>query len=227
MKRIIITSFFVVAMLLLAAVSTAIANPADEWADKPTQEKTPGARATQASLDKETREAGKGKQKVNFTGLVEAVDAGSITLKLDDGTLKTCTIDTDTRIKILGSQEATTEDIPTGAKVHLQAKESDEGCLALKINAVPGKPEKKHHVGSVSAYEANASITIIAKDGTQATFMITEDTKILPEERLEELGVGSLVTIISPRDVSGGEWQAAGIVIHPQGAGAEEEPLEP
>ncbi len=226
MRKYAIVSFAVVMLMLLGAVSTAVASPADGWTGKPTQDKTPGARATQAAIDKETREAGKGKQKLNLSGVVEAVDEGSITLKLEDGSLKTCAVDEGTRIKIPGNQEAALDDIATGSKAHLQAEDDDKGCLALKINTIPGKPEKKHHVGTVSAYEGGVSISITAKDGTEATFLITEDTRILPEERLEELGVGSLVTIISPRDVSGDEWQAVGIVIHPHHSGVEEESPE-
>ena len=223
MKKALIISVSFVLILLLAAVSTAIASPADALMDKPSHDKTPGAQATENAIKKETRETGKDHKRINLCGLVDSLDGGSITIKLDDGSLTTCAIDAETKITVPGTKDATTADLTIGSKIHLQAKETEEGCLAIKINMVPGKPEKKHHVGTVSAYEAGASITITAKDGTEATFVITEETKILPEDRADQLAVGSLVTIISPRDVTGGDWVAAGIVVHPGSAETEQD----
>jgi hypothetical protein len=87
---------------------------------------------------------------------------------------------------------------------------------AVQISVTPGKPLPKHHVGVVTAYEAGVSITIEARDGNEYTFLITEETKILPANRAEELAVGRRVTIISHRDVTGGPFTAQGIVVHPE-----------
>ena len=130
--------------------------------------------------------------------------------------------DTSIKIPSLG-KDATPADIQVGAHALVQAiKEEDGSLTALRISVSPGKPAPKHHVGEVTAYEEGASITILAHDGNEYTFLITEETKILPEERAEELAVGRRVTIISPRDVTGGPFTAKGIVVHPETDGDEE-----
>ena len=108
-------------------------------------------------------------------------------------------------------------DIQVGVRVLVRAVEAEDGALtALRISVSPGKPAPKHHVGEVTAYEEGASITILAHDGNEYTFLITEETKILPAERADELAVGRRVTIISPRDVTGGPFTAKGILVHPE-----------
>jgi hypothetical protein len=43
---------------------------------------------------------------------------------------------------------------------------------------------------------------------------MVRNTKILPKDHMEELGIGVLVTIIAPRDVTSLDWTASSIVIH-------------
>jgi hypothetical protein len=109
--------------------------------------------------------------------------------------------------------------------------EEDGSLTAQKISVIPGKPVKMSNVGVVSAYTPEVSIEITDKKGEIFVYLLDVDTKFLPEERIAELQVGSLVTIISPRDVSGQPVVAAGVVIHPLGTDLEdvEEPetLEP
>jgi hypothetical protein len=97
----------------------------------------------------------------------------------------------------------------------VQVLQGDASLTALYIHVVPGKPEPVHRVGTVTAYTPGASITVLDKKGGSSTFVLTPDTKILPEDRASELGVGSLVTIISRRDPTGGPLTAQGIVVHP------------
>jgi hypothetical protein len=93
----------------------------------------------------------------------------------------------------------------------------DQGgnLIARSIMVIPGKPAKIHRVGIVTAYTAGVSITIQGKDGNAYTFALNGETKLLPPERAGSLGVGSRVTIIAPRDPSGSDVIAKGIVIHP------------
>ena len=87
---------------------------------------------------------------------------------------------------------------------------------------MPGKPEKIHRVGVVTVYEAGKTITIEGKDGELYTFELSDTTKILPEERVDQLVVGAKVTIISRRDPTGGPLAAQGIVVHPEDEETEE-----
>jgi hypothetical protein len=163
-------------------------------------------------------------QKVNFSGEVLAVGDAGLTIKTKSGEEVSFAVTADTTVKIpsLG-KDGTLADIQVGVRTLVRAiKEEDGTYTALQISVSPGKPAPKHHVGEVTAYEAGASITIRAHDGNEYTFLITEETKILPAERAEDLAVGRRVTIISPRDVTGGPFTAAGIVVHPEAD--EEEP---
>ena len=74
-------------------------------------------------------------------------------------------------------------------------------------------------MGIVTEYIAGTSITIQSRDDQLYTFLVTPDTKILPEERMDKLATGRLVTIICPRDVTGGPHTAIGIVGHPDQTG--------
>ena len=86
----------------------------------------------------------------------------------------------------------------------------------------PANGNPVHRVGIVTAYTAGSSITIEAVDGKPYTFVVSPDTKILPESRVDLLVVGARVTIIAPRDVTGGPAAATGIVVHPAASATEE-----
>ena len=156
-------------------------------------------------------------KKVNFSGEVIEVGAGSLTIKSKTGEAVAFTVNEDTSVKIPTLKDATLADIPIGVRALVRAIQEEDGTYtALAISVSPGKPAPKHHVGEVTAYEEGVLITILAHDGNEYTFLITEETKILPAERADELAVGRRVTIISPRDVTGGPFTAAGIVVHPE-----------
>jgi hypothetical protein len=182
---------------------------------------TPGPRATKkgpARTPKDKGTPGRSKdKKVNFSGDVAAVGDGSLTIKTKAGDEVSFLVTEDTAIKIpaLGKQ-ATLADIQLGVHTMVRAVEGEDGSLtALQISVAPGKPLPKHHVGEVATYEPGVTITIKAHDGNEYTFLLTQDTKILPAERADELAVGRRVTIISRRVVTGGPFTAQGIVVHP------------
>lgn len=183
--------------------------------------RTPGSKATQKAATRAPKDKGTPKnskeKKVNFSGDVVAVGDGSLTMKTKAGEEISFLVTEDTAIKIptLG-KNATLTDINVGVHALVRALEGEGGSLtALQISVVPGKPVEKHHVGVVTAYKPGASITIKAHDGNEYTFLITQDTKILPKDRADELAVGRRVTIISRRDPTGGPFTAQGIVVHP------------
>jgi hypothetical protein len=180
--------------------------------------KTPGAKATEKAGVKtpKGKEPGKGR-KLTFSGEAVEAGSGSLTIKTDAGGETTFLVTADTSIEIptLG-KNATLADLNLGVRVLVRASAGDDGTFtALQIRVVPGKPDEKHHVGIVVDYQPDVSIAIRASDGTEQSFLITADTKILPVERADELAVGRLVTIISRRDVTGGPFTAQGIVVHP------------
>ncbi len=158
---------------------------------------------------------------LNYQGTIAAVDAGSLTLTLKDGSSLVFVLNADTKIKIPGlGHDATVADLKVGERVIVRATKDETGSLvASMILLIPGKPEKIHHVGIVTDYQPGVSITIQDKDGDLFTFLITPQTKILPPDLAGTLGVGSRVTIIAPRDVAHGTLTAAGIVVHPAVSG--------
>lgn len=179
---------------------------------------TPGAKATEKANERATEGRGnRGETRMTFKGRVTAAGGGSLTLLLVSGDSITFVVTDIAKIKVptVGSS-ATLAEVKPGVQVLVQAYQAEDGSwTALYIHVVPGKPEKIHRVGIVTEYMTGVSITIRAKDGNTYTFAITADTKILPWHRADQLGVGARVTIISPRDVTGGELTARGIVIHP------------
>ncbi|MBN1450000.1 MAG: hypothetical protein JW963_03220 [Anaerolineales bacterium] len=210
-----------IAFALLLTATQAFASPVGA----PHPRNTPGAVATQKAEEKANGPKGK---RENFKGTVEAVSATSLTLTLRDGSSVTIGLSAETRIKVPGMKGATIDAIQPGMEVMLQAIRDQSGNLtARSIMVKPGKPSKVHRVGWVTAYAPGESITIQAHDGNIYTFALAEDVKILPADRVDELTVGSRVTIIAPRNPATPQGTANGIVIHPQGSGAGSQPTTP
>jgi hypothetical protein len=226
-KKLILISIAVIVLLFLSSFVSVFSVQADASTIKP--QKTPGAKATENAIEHETEGKGKGKQKVNYKGTIATVSETSLDLTLEDNSVVTFIINGDTQIKIpsLG-KNATIADLVVGIKAQVRAQKDGETFIALSISLIPGKPVKIHRVGIVTDYQPGASITIQDKEGNLFMFLLTEDTKILPEDRTDQLKVGSLVTIICPRDVTGGYLStpstpaaagtATGIVVHPEGS---------
>lgn len=186
------------------------------------------ARATDKVERMEEKLAGK---KYHFRGEVVAVDVASLTVKLKTGEEMIFALTEATSFKIPTLGSATWEQLNVGVQVVVQAVKSSvdpatpvateavvpaaDEFTAVKVQVVPGKPVRIHRVGVVTAYTAGESITILARDGQEYTFELSEATKILPEERVDQLVVGARVTIISRRDPTGGPLAAQGIVVHP------------
>lgn len=224
-KRILVTLGITTLLLALTTqvfASTGVNAPLTKPTQKPhpTQAggppSTPGANGAEHSGQPDKA---RGKPE-HYKGTVAGVDSAGITLTLKDGSSVTIGLNADTRIKVHGLKDATVDSIQTGMTANVQALRDESGALiARMVVVIPGKPARTHVVGWVTEYSAGASITIQAHDGNSFTFLLTGDTKILPEERAGELEVGSRVTIIAPRDPSSTERIATGIVVHPAGSG--------
>ena len=200
--------FLLVTFALLLASTQVFASPAN----------TAGAQATEKALEKDNNRNNQphGKRE-HFKGTVTAVDSARITLTLRDGSSVTIGLTADTQMKFPGPKDSAASSIQSGMSVNVQAiRDPSDTLVALRVMVIPGKPNKIHRVGTVTAYTAGSSITIQAKDGNTYTFNLSADTKILPAERAGELRVGSFVTVIAPRDVTNiGTPVAKGIVVHP------------
>lgn len=198
------------------------------------QELRASEKATQQAEKLAERLEKKAGKKVHFRGVVTEVGETSFVLDVG-GTLITFMVDEKTQIKIptLGKTadltalnvgvkasvqavEMLEEAPPAESEAVVQQEEPAVSYLALKVQVIPGKPERIHRVGVVINYQEGVSITIQAKDMQLYTFLLTETTKILPKDRVDELQVGVWVTIISRRDPTGGPLTAQGIVVHPK-----------
>src|SRR5215208_2124386 len=178
---------------------------------------TPGGKATEKAIEKATKQAEKhhGKHE-HFKGIVSAVGANSITLTLRDGSALTVSLTADTRMKFPGPNDAAPANVQPGMNVMIQAvRDQGANLVAVRVMVIPGKPAKIHRVGTVTEYTAGESITIQDKKGNSYSFALSTETKLLPAERAETLAVGSLVTVIAPRDPASGGVTVRGIVIHP------------
>lgn len=154
-------------------------------------------------------------KKYNFKGVVVSFDGSQLVLNTKDGTPVTFTVDENTDIKFSGPKDGTEKLQENQGAIVQAVKTEKDAYLAVRIHVMPDKPQRIHRVGEVTAYDDRNSITVQDKKGS-TTFKIATDVKILPAERAGMLKTGARVTIISPRDPSGGMPVAKGIVIHPE-----------
>ncbi len=230
MKKVIAIMAVLTVLMMVLSINQVAASSEDTLSAK----KTPGAQATAqavkkagSDLDVLDEEKGKPQKTVNRKGEIVSAVEGSLVISLKDETLLTVTLTEDSIIKIPG-KNTELSDLPigllVGLKVNVKGVLEEDGTLTLqKISVIPGKPVKMSNVGVVSAYTPDVSIEITDKKGEIFVYLLDLNTKYLPMERMAELQVGTLVTIISPRDVTGAPASAAGVVIHPAGTEAPDE----
>lgn len=212
---------------LFFIVTQVFASPLNSPQDKntPKPKNTPGAVATQKAEEKVDKVKGKHE---NLKGVIETVNETTVTITLRDGSTATINLNADTRLKVPGMKGATLEILQSGMQIMVQAiRDQSDNLIARSLMVKPNKPTKVHHVGWVTAYSPGASITIQAHDGTTTTYTLTDQTKILPTERADKLGVGSRVTIIAPRNPATPQGTALGIVVHPADSGTGSQPSTP
>ncbi len=211
-------AILIIVLLTLTILSTQVfASPPVGPAPK----NTPGAKATEKATNRLNTQGNKptGKPE-HFKGTIVSANAESITLNVA-GSDVTIALNADTRIRIPKVKDPSIESLQAGLTAMVLARPDNTGTLIARfVQVIPGKPGKVHRVGIVTAYSPGVSITIRAHDGVEYTFQLTADTKILPAERASQLAVGSLVTLIAPRDPASATPIAKGIVVHPAGSGS-------
>lgn len=221
MKKLLLVSSIIMLLVLMFSFTQSFILTAAAQSDDP------GAKATEKAVEKTAEAAGEGEKekqgpKQNFKGTIDSINTENLVVKLADGTLtQPVLIDAKTKIKIPGmGKSAALADLKAGMGVAVQAMTDKDGNLvARQIHLVPGKPTKLHRVGTVSNYNAGASLTVTDVDGQSTTFIINADTKILPKDRQNLLKDGAFVTVICPRSFASGDPVAKGIVVHPEGSG--------
>jgi len=204
-------AFFASAQVMAAGpvVNNSAHSPSHTPGVPPTSVATPGVALGKSSSNPHGKPA-------NYRGSINTVDASSLVLTLRDGSSVTFVLDTGTVVKIPTMRgSGSVADLKSGMEVGVHAVDGSGTLTAKMVLVVPGKPVLMHRVGVVTAYTAGASITIQATDGNTYTYLITSATRLLPSSLASQLAVGSYVTIIMPRDVTGGAATASGIVIHP------------
>ncbi|HEY9075797.1 MAG TPA: DUF5666 domain-containing protein [Anaerolineaceae bacterium] len=236
-----ITAFILMIVMCTLALTTLEVNASSELEGGP--KKTPFPKITQPILKVTPRkpedkgklpEKGKPDDKgkpmdqarkfLNYKGTVANVSATSLTIMTRESNV-TFLVNADTRLMIPGLKNVKITDLKIGVQVTVQAFKDQAGKLiARQVMLIPGKPTPVHHVGTVSAYTPNTSISIIAQDGKTYTFTLDANTKILPADRKDQLKAGMRVTIIFSRSLDGGTKPARGIVIHPEGSGPKPSP---
>lgn len=151
-------------------------------------------------------------------GRVQVIRGEVIDVDLDEDEIEvageTIIVDETTKIRVptLG-KESSLDDIESGMQVVVQAYRAEDGLYARYILVIPGRPQYRHHVGTVTAYE-EVSITIEDRQGNTIDFVILDELKILPSGASVE--VGARVTVISRRDLVGDRLIARGVVVHPE-----------
>lgn len=202
--------------------------PGDSEVDESETPDEPDAPAAPADKPgKSGEQHGNGQGKSNFNGSVTSVTDTGYVITLKDGTEITVTLDETTNLKVPTLKDTTEYKLVAGQRVVMRTVKNEDGTYSVvAAHVIPGKPEKIHRVGEVTDYVPGVSITIMGKDGKETTFALTDMTKILNGDETVELAIGSFVTIISPRDPSGGELTANGIVVHTEDSTVEA-PEEP
>lgn len=177
----------------------------------------PGTAATeQASTLHSPSNVTAGKQRVNYRGAISILHPSNITLALDDGSLVNIGMKADTRIEIPSLHGASSANLQAGMLVLVQAVSDENGNFtARSILVIPGKPTLMHRIGWITDYQPGISITVHAYDGNFYTFALAGDAKVLPVDRIGQLMIGSLATVIAPRDPATLGRTAQEIIVHP------------
>jgi hypothetical protein len=210
----------------LTSANTAIAaRPSDNPHGKPFGTPEVSMHGTEQSLratERATEQAARATERADrkkpehFRGVVASAGSGALVLNTSSGPI-TFAVTSGTRIRIPTVSGPSLADIHPGVQAFVLATHDNSGgYVAIGIDVIPGKPEHVHRVGIVTAYTPGVSITVQDIQGGSSTFLLAPNLKILPADRAGDLKVGSLVTVISRRDPSGGPLTAEGIVVHPE-----------
>lgn len=154
---------------------------------------------------------------VNYRGYVVSASDSSITISLDDGSLVTFNITTDTKAQIpTTSRTAVMTDFKVNYYVVIHAKldTATQTLTATGINMVPGQTDKAvNGAGTVTDYQPGVSITVTDVNGEPVTYLLTENTQIVSDDPTLTITAGSTVVVLFTTDPVTGEMTAKCIVI--------------
>jgi hypothetical protein len=152
----------------------------------------------------------------SFVGIIESKADSSFVVTTKKGDVN-ITVNSETKYKVPGVENATLDYFNAGDKVAILAVEVTTGSvvenLALHVNLIPGKPIYIQRVGIIESYEAGANITLQDKKGEISTFIVTGDTKIIFKKGATEVKVGERATVIARRDPATDQFTATAIVV--------------
>lgn len=151
-----------------------------------------------------------------FVGNITSMSDDSFVVTTKNGDV-TITVNSETKYKVPGVENATLDSFNVGDKVAVLAVEVTTGStvenLALHVNLIPGKPTYIHRVGIIEDYQASTSITLKDKKGESSTFIVTGDTKIIFKKGATEVKVGDWATVIARRDPAAEQFTAKAIIV--------------
>ena len=150
----------------------------------------------------------------SFEGTIKSITSTNIvvTTKKGDETFK---VGSETVYKVPGVKDATLAKFKVGDKVSVSTADVTTGGttvqMAQRMSLIPAKPVKVTRTGTVTAYTANSSITILDKKGNSSTFFINADTKINFKKGATTVKIGDRVTISASRPPADSQYLAKSI----------------
>lgn len=155
----------------------------------------------------------------SFVGNMTSISDDSFVVTTKNGDV-TITVNSETKYKVPGADNATLDNFNVGDRVAILAVEvtTDSGVenVALHVILIPGRPIYIHRVGTIESYQAGASITLKDRKGETSTFIVTGDTKIVFKKgatNSTEPKVGDRATVIARRDPAADQFTAKAIIV--------------
>lgn len=147
----------------------------------------------------------------SFEGAIKSMVGTSLVVTTKKGE-EAFQVGSATQYKVPGVKTAILSNFSVGYKVSVSTAEVTVGStvvqMAQRMTLIPAKPLKVSHTGTVTAYTANASITIQDKKGNSYTFIVNSNTKISLKKGIMGIVVGDRVSISAQRIPSDSQFTA-------------------
>jgi hypothetical protein len=147
-----------------------------------------------------------------FEGTIKSIVAPVIVVTTNKGD-ETFQVSSKTQYQVPGVKDATLDNFKVGDKVSVLTIEANTTASAAvqtaqRLTLIPTKPIKTIHAGTVTAYTANASITIQDLKGASVTFLIDNSTKINLRKGTSAIALGDKVIVTDQREPSESQFTA-------------------